>query len=174
MPLLVLPAMVSIKVALPISTLTAQPTLGTSSLQPTVITSIPMVARLQQSSFLLRVSATAAMGRWAMLGSAVTVGRQFHSARAAVAACTSTGAAWTLSTTATVRTGVRHGQSQNRLFHLINLINLQAAFKASRLHTKPALAVEIFWQMGGFLISIISCWDIFLDFWEFPPFNITI
>ena len=85
MPLLVLPAMVSIKVALPISTLTAQPTLGTSSLQPTVITSIPMVARLQQSSFLLRVSAATAMGRWAMLGAAVAIGRQFRTARASVA-----------------------------------------------------------------------------------------
>ena len=92
MPLLVLPAMVSIKVALPISTLTAQPTLGTSSLQPTVITSIPMVARLQQSSFLLRVSATTAMGRWAMLGATVTIGRQFRATRAAVATWASAGA----------------------------------------------------------------------------------
>jgi len=30
------------------------------------------------------------------------------------------------------------------LIYLIYLIYLQAAFKASRLHTKPALAVEIF------------------------------
>ena len=103
-----------------------------------------MVARLQQSSFLLRVSATAALGRCSVLGATVTIGRQFRTARAAVAACTSAGAAWALRATATVRTGLRHGQSQNRLFHLINLINLQAAFKASRLHTKPALAVEIF------------------------------
>ena len=103
-----------------------------------------MVARLQQSSFLLRVSAAAAMGRWAMLGTAVTIGRQFRAARTAVAACTSTGATCTLRTSTAVRSGLRHGQSQNRLFHLINLINLQAAFKASRLHTKPALAVEIF------------------------------
>ena len=144
MPLLVLPAMVSIKVALPISTLTAQPTLGTSSLQPTVITSIPMVARLQQSSFLLRVSAATAVGRWSMLGTTVSIGRRFRASRAAVAAWASTGAACTLSSATAVRSGLRHGQSQNRLFHLINLINLQAAFKASRLHTKPALAVEIF------------------------------
>ena len=103
-----------------------------------------MVARLQQSSFLLRVSATTAMGRCSMLGATVTIGRQFRTARATVAAWTSAGATWALRATTAVRTDLRHAQSQNRLFHLIHLINLQAAFKASRLHTKPALAVEFF------------------------------
>jgi len=79
-----------------------------------VISNVP--ARHLESGYsylLLRVSATTAMGRWTMLGTTVTIGRQFRTTRTTVATWTSTGATWTLRTTTTVRTGLRHGQSQH-------------------------------------------------------------
>ena len=79
-----------------------------------VISNVP--ARHLESGYsylLLRVSAVTAVGRCTMLGTTVTIGRQFRATRAAVAACTSTGATCPLRTTAAVRTDVRHAQSQH-------------------------------------------------------------